>query len=168
MSIVRFYWFGSIPQGRFLLYSIAPDGKELQGCTQIHEDMEDRMHPFSALTQTVEDGADGVGNAACQQEHKSRQGQGFDHLRAEGNDSPAHADVADHGEDSVLLQINGSEGGGQQTTSMKQTLQYVDAAWSGYTEAQKTAVKELCSKFYDVVSLWDLKNIFPIIDIPIG
>ena len=70
----------------------------------------------------------------------------------------------------VTFSVNGetyTKTCGQQTTSMKQTLQYVDAAWSGYTEAQQTAVKDLCSKFYDVVSLWDLKNIFPIIDIPI-
>ena len=71
----------------------------------------------------------------------------------------------------VTLNVNGqtyTKTCGQQSTSMKQTLQYVDAAWSGYTEAQQTAVKDLCSKFYDVVSLWDLKNIFPIIEIPIG
>ena len=55
----------------------------------------------------------------------------------------------------------------QQTTSMKQTIQYVDNAWSSYTQTQQNAVKDLCSKFYDVVSLWDLKNIFTIIDIPI-
>ena len=71
----------------------------------------------------------------------------------------------------VTFNVNGqtyTKTCGQQTTSMKQTLQYVDAAWSGYTETQQTAVKDLCSKFYDVVSQWDLKNIFPIIDIPIG
>ena len=71
----------------------------------------------------------------------------------------------------VTLNVNGetyTKTCARQTTSMKQTLQFVDAAWSGYTEAQQTAVKDLCSKFYDVVSLWDLKNIFSIIEIPLN
>ena len=52
-------------------------------------------------------------------------------------------------------------------TSMKETLQNVDAAWSGYTQIQKNAVVALCQKFYNVVENWKLDNIFPIIDIPI-
>ena len=51
---------------------------------------------------------------------------------------------------------------------MKQTLQMVDAAWSGYTDAQKTAVRDLCNRFSQIIEEWKLENIFPIIDIPIS
>ena len=49
-----------------------------------------------------------------------------------------------------------------QSTSMKKTLQAVDAAWysAGYTQAQKKAVKELCEKFEEQVEPWALNNIF--------
>ena len=49
-----------------------------------------------------------------------------------------------------------------QSTSMKQTLQTVDAAWytAGYTQTQKNAVKELCNKFKAQVQPWGLDNIF--------
>lgn len=57
----------------------------------------------------------------------------------------------------------------QQTTTMKQTLQAVDAAWetAGYTDEQKNAVKALCTEYYDDIQNWGLENIFPTIDIPI-
>ena len=42
--------------------------------------------------------------------------------------------------------------GTQQTATIKETLQNVNAAWVGYTEAQKTAVKALCDQYYDTVS----------------
>ena len=55
-----------------------------------------------------------------------------------------------------------------QSYSMRDALEDVNDNWAGYTEAQKSAVKEMCNRFYDVVSLWDLDNIFPIINIPIN
>ena len=64
-----------------MLYGIAPDSQELQGGAEIHEDMEDGMHPLSPFSQAVEDGTDGVGDAAGQQKAESLQCQGFDHLR---------------------------------------------------------------------------------------
>ncbi|MBR5569318.1 MAG: metallophosphoesterase [Oscillospiraceae bacterium] len=71
----------------------------------------------------------------------------------------------------VTLNVNGetyTKTCGQQTTSMKQTLQMVDAAWSGYSDAQKTAVRNLCNRFSHIIEEWKLENIFPIIDIPIS
>ena len=47
-----------------------------------------------------------------------------------------------------------------QATSMKQTLQAVDAGWTGYTNAQKKAVKQLCNQYKDTVQSWGLENIF--------
>ena len=55
-----------------------------------------------------------------------------------------------------------------QSYTMRQVLEAVNADWTTYSEAQKSAVKEMCYKFYDVVSLWDLDNIFTIINIPIN
>ena len=52
-------------------------------------------------------------------------------------------------------------------TSMKQTLQKVDATWSRYSKAQKDSVIALCDKYYDKIMNWELDNIFPTIDIPI-
>ena len=48
----------------------------------------------------------------------------------------------------------------QYTTTMKQTLQMVNAAWSYYNEAQQTAVKTLCDKYYNTVRKWGLNNIY--------
>ena len=49
-----------------------------------------------------------------------------------------------------------------QSTSMKNTLQAVNAAWNtaGYTQSQKLAVRELCNKFKTTVEGWSLDNIF--------
>ena len=47
-----------------------------------------------------------------------------------------------------------------ESTSMKQTLQAVNASWKGYTTTQKTAVKALCNKYKTVVEPWNLDNIF--------
>lgn len=56
-----------------------------------------------------------------------------------------------------------------QTTTMKETLQAVDAAWetAGYNAEQKAAVQALCTEFYGIIQDWNLDNIFPKIDIPI-
>ena len=47
------------------------------------------------------------------------------------------------------------------TTTMKQTLQTVNAAWETYTKVQQTAVKDLCEQYTDVTSKWELTNILP-------
>ena len=47
-----------------------------------------------------------------------------------------------------------------QATSMKQALQAVNAAWAGYTIAQKKAVKALCQTYQTQVEPWALSNIF--------
>ena len=48
----------------------------------------------------------------------------------------------------------------QLTTTMKETLQMVNAAWADYTEAQQAAVKALCDK-YAVTKNWELNHIYP-------
>ena len=75
------------------------------------------MHPLLFLAQTVENGADGVGNAAGQQQTKTARFHYGQHLPPEGDDGPAHADVTDHGEHSGFLQVDGGEGGGGQRQS---------------------------------------------------
>ena len=50
----------------------------------------------------------------------------------------------------------------QLTTTMKETLQKVNAAWTNYTDAQQTTVKALCDLYLDTVSGWELTNIYPV------
>jgi len=50
----------------------------------------------------------------------------------------------------------------QQTTTMKQTLQLVNAAWADYTQTQRNAVKALCDQYYATVSAWELDNIYSV------
>ena len=47
-----------------------------------------------------------------------------------------------------------------QATSMKQTLQAVNAGWAGYNQTQKNAVKALCATYEAQVAPWGLNNIF--------
>ena len=47
-------------------------------------------------------------------------------------------------------------------TTMRQTLELVNAAWSAYSKEQKASVKTLCDTYYDTVSAWNLDNIYPI------
>ncbi len=56
----------------------------------------------------------------------------------------------------------------QHTTTMKQTLQRVNGAWSSYGDAQKLAVKALCDQYYDLTSTWDLYNIYPELYLPVS
>jgi len=63
----------------------------------------------------------------------------------------------------VVLQVGQSEYTKtceQYTTTMKQTLQMVNAAWNGYTEPQQASVKTLCDKYYSTVCNWGLTNIY--------
>ena len=55
----------------------------------------------------------------------------------------------------------------EQTTTMKETLQAVDAAWSGYTDEQQKAVRTLVNAYSDVTDQWNLDNINIVIDIPL-
>ena len=50
--------------------------------------------------------------------------------------------------------------GSQQTTTMKDVLQSVNAAWDHYSAEQKQALQALCGKF-DVTKAWELNNILP-------
>ncbi len=50
----------------------------------------------------------------------------------------------------------------QHTTTMQQTLQTINGAWSDYSASQKAAVKDLCDRYYDTVSQWGLDNIYPV------
>ncbi len=46
----------------------------------------------------------------------------------------------------------------QQTTTMKQALQLVNAGWDSYSQTQRDAVKALCDK-HAVTQTWGLNNI---------
>lgn len=57
---------------------------------------------------------------------------------------------------------------GPQTTTMKETLQLVNGAWNDYTDAQRSAVKALCDKYFDTVCDWYLYNIYPELYLPVS
>ena len=91
---------------------IQKDAAGLQQGPQNHKDMKDRVHPLLFAADAVEHRADGVGDAAPKQQKKARCRQDRAGLLDEGNDGPAHADIADHGEDLILLHVDGSQRGG--------------------------------------------------------
>ena len=71
------------------------------------------MHPGHLFADAEEDGTDGVADAAGEQQVEAICTQDIPGLGEEQGDAPAHADVADHGKNLVLLQIDGGEGGSQ-------------------------------------------------------
>ncbi len=54
---------------------IEQHAEELEQCPQIDENVKYGVHPLPALAQSVQNGADRVGNAAQQQKQKAREGQ---------------------------------------------------------------------------------------------
>lgn len=63
----------------------------------------------------------------------------------------------------VTFTINGvdyTDCGSTVTTTMKETIQQVDAGWADYDETQQAAVKALCDKFA-VTQTWELTSIYP-------
>ena len=97
----------------YFLQAVEENGEELQQASENDEHMEYGVYPGLFGSDAVKHGTDGVGNAARQQEPESRKSQYLNDLRDEGDDPPAHADVADHGKHVVLLQIDGGQGHGQ-------------------------------------------------------
>ena len=88
---------------------VEQNGKKLQNTSQNHKDMENGMHPLFSASDSVQDGSDGVGNSAGQKQQKSRKRKGYQRVFGEGDDCPAHTDIADHGEYLIHLQINGGK-----------------------------------------------------------
>ena len=68
------------------------------------------MHPPLFGADAVQHRTDGVGDATPKQQQEAGPGQCVQCLFPEGNHRPAHADVADHGKDLVLFQIDGGQG----------------------------------------------------------
>ena len=67
------------------------------------------MHPLFLAANAIEHGTDGVGDASGEKQIKPGLCQHLhDHL-GKGDNGPAHTDVADHGEDPVLLQVDGRQ-----------------------------------------------------------
>jgi len=67
----------------------------------------------------------------------------------------------------VTFTINGNEYtdyGSTVTTTMKETIQKVDADWADYNETQQAAVKALCDQYSEVTSAWELNNIYPVVE----
>ena len=91
------------------------NGKILKQRTCHHEDVEDGMHPFLLNTKAVENGTDAVGDAADEQQQKSCLCHNMPGLLPEGDDGPAHTDVADHGKHFVFLQVDRRQGGSNQS-----------------------------------------------------
>ena len=67
----------------------------------------------------------------------------------------------------VTFDVDEGKTSADYTTTMKETIQTVDAAWSSYTEAQQQAVRALLSNYTEEIESWNLNNIFPKIDIPV-
>ena len=70
----------------------------MQCSAQYHKDMENGVHPLSGPSQAVQNSADAVGDAAGKQQQESGKCHDLQQRPPEGDHSPAHADVADHGE----------------------------------------------------------------------
>ena len=67
----------------------------------------------------------------------------------------------------VTFTINGIEYtdcGSTVTTTMKETIQKVDADWADYNETQQAAVKALCDNYIAVTSTWKLNNIYAVVE----
>lgn len=75
--------------------------------------MKNAVHPAVALSQTVEHRADGIDDAAGEDPQQSGEGDSGQGGLQGNDDTPAHADVADHAQRGILFQINGGEGGAQ-------------------------------------------------------
>jgi len=68
-----------------------------------------RVKPTLFRANTVKDRAYRVGDATVKQQIKTVICQHMTDLGQKGEYGPAHADVADHGEDIIFFQINGSQ-----------------------------------------------------------
>lgn len=82
-----------------------------------------------------------------------------------GGEMPIYAQVA------ASLNVNGEEAQMSTevySTTMKETIQAIDAVWDTYSEAQQTAVKTLVNAYAAVTEKWELDNIQPEIAIPIA
>ena len=82
------------------------------------------MHPFSGSAQTIENRTDGVGDAAGKQQQETGHLHYFDYLLKEGDDGPAHADIADHGKYTKDIQVNGGEGSGKQGDKINDMIRH--------------------------------------------
>ena len=102
---------GQFPASVFS-YGVEQYGEELQHAAKDHENVEYRVHPPFLRADAVEHRAHGVGDAAEEQQQKARLGEHLVGLHHKGKNGPPKADIADHGQHIVLLQIDGGEGGG--------------------------------------------------------
>lgn len=90
-------------KGIWQLYGVEQHRKELEHAAQNHEDVEYRVHPPLPGADAVEHRADGIGDAPQEQQQKSRKSEHLQGLPHEGENGPAQADVADHGEHVVFF-----------------------------------------------------------------
>ena len=70
---------------------IKQHAEELEQRPQNDENVKYGVHPLPALAQSVQNGADRVGNTAQQQKQEAREGQRLHRLPSEEDDRPAHA-----------------------------------------------------------------------------
>ena len=75
---------------------IKENAYELHYTTEYYENMEDRMHKFTLLSESVKHCADGVGNASRETPEKSGQGNSLDRCFGRKDYAPSHSDIADH------------------------------------------------------------------------
>ena len=94
----------------FCLNSVEEYAQELQQTAKDNENVKYGVHPPLLFADAVENGADGVADAAEQQQQEAGLGQHLTGLGEEGENGPAHKNIADHRKNFVFLQVNGCKG----------------------------------------------------------
>ena len=72
------------------------DAEELEQTAQYHKNVEDRVHIADLLPQAKEDSAQCIGDTTGKNPKQTGQGNGGDRHLCGKNDTPTHADIADH------------------------------------------------------------------------
>ena len=122
MNHATIAWFSDYkkaPSRRTGLKSILNDvekyAEKLQERSYANEDVEDGVHISFLLSESVDHGADGVGDTARQKQNDSPKINTLDRLFPRKNDAPAKTYIADHRKDLEPLNAQGvrqySEGG---------------------------------------------------------
>lgn len=95
------------------LYHIKEYAHELQNGACEDEEVEHRVEPAAAPSESVYHRSDGVGDASREEVRDTGQPYRFNgDLRGE-DDAPAHDDIRDHGENTILFQVDRGHGRGE-------------------------------------------------------
>ena len=87
------------------LQDITQNGDKLQQAPQDHEDMKDAVKPLAPGADAVEDGVQGIGDAAEEQPQKAGAGHHLPGLGDHKGHRPTHEDIADLCDDLIFVQF---------------------------------------------------------------